>query len=177
MSDGRSRSLRRFAVFVMLFAFWLVFSGHFDALHISLGLICSAAVATLSYDLLLPEPLPRSAALIAWRFLLYTPWLMWEVVVANFHVLSLVLQPNLVRPQIVRFKTGLQSDLAKVTLANSITLTPGTITMDMDGDEFYVHAVSDKAALSLIEGDMEQRVGHVFLEPEHAARPIGEPER
>lgn len=177
MSDGRSRSLRQFAVFVTLFAFWLVFSGHFDALHISLGLICSAAVATLSYDLLLPEPLSSNARIIAWRFLLYIPWLMWEVVVANFHVLYLVLQPNHVRPQIVRFKTGLKSDLAKVTLANSITLTPGTITMDMDGDEFYVHAVSDKAALSLIEGDMEQRVGHVFLEPEHAARPIGEPER
>ena len=169
--------MRRFAVLVTLFAFWLVFSGHFDALHVSLGLICSAAVATLSYDLLLPEPLPGSAALIAWRFLLYTPWLIWQVVVANFHVLYLVLQPNLLRPQIVRFKTGLQSDLAKVTLANSITLTPGTITMDMDDDEFYVHAVSDKAALSLIEGHMEQRIGHVFLEPEHATRPIRDPER
>ena len=161
----------------MLFAFWLVFSGHFDALHLSLGLICSAAVAVLSYDLLLPEPLPSGAAVIAWRFLQYTPWLVYEVIVANFHVLTLVLRPAHIRPQIVRFKTGLRSDLAKITLANSITLTPGTITMDVDGDEFYVHAVSDQAAMGILEGDMERRVGHVFLEPEHAARPIGTPER
>jgi len=169
--------MRRFAVFVILFAFWLVFSGHFDTFHLSLGLICSAAVAALSYDLLLPEPLSSSAAVIAWRFLLYTPWLMYEVVVANFHVLRLVIQPSRLQPQIVRFKTYLKSDLAKVTLANSITLTPGTITMDVDDDEFYVHAVSSQAAMSVVEGDMERRVAHVFLEPEHAARPIGKPER
>ena len=177
MSDGGSKPLRRFAVFVSLFAFWLVFSGHFDAFHLSLGLICSAAVAALSYDLLLPKPLPSTAALIAWRFLQYTPWLVYEVIVANFHVLNLVLRPGRIQPQIVRFKTGLTSDLAKITLANSITLTPGTITMDVDGDEFYVHAVSDKAAMSVLEGDMERRVGHVFLEPDQSARPIGAPER
>jgi multicomponent Na+:H+ antiporter subunit E len=67
----------------------------------------------------------------------------------------------------VRFKTGLKSDFAKVTLANSITLTPGTITMNVDNDEFYIHAISDKAALGVIESDMEQRVGYVFLEREH----------
>jgi len=176
MSDGRSRSLRRFAVFVTLFAFWLVFSGHFDAFHLSLGLICSAAVATLSFDLLLPDPLPSNAAVIAWRFLLYTPWLMYKVIVSNFHVLHMVLRPARIRPQIVRFKTGLKSDLAKITLANSITLTPGTITIDVDDDEFYVHAVSDKAAMSVLEGDMERRVGYVFLEPEHGANAIGAPE-
>jgi multicomponent Na+:H+ antiporter subunit E len=167
MPVGRSKLLRQFAVFVSLFVFWLVFSGHFDALHISLGLICSATVATLSYDLLLPEPLSSSAGIIAWRFLLYTPWLLWEIIVANFHVLYLVLQPSHLRPQTVRFKTGLKSDFAKVTLANSITLTPGTITMNVDNDEFYIHAISDKAALGVIESDMEQRVGYVFLEREH----------
>ncbi len=89
----------------------------------------------------------------------------------------LVLRPGELRPQTVRFKTGLQSDLAKVILGNSITLTPGTITMDIEGDEFYVHAVSDKAALSIIHGDMERRVGHALVEPEHRARPIGVPDR
>ena len=177
MSDAGSRSLRQFAVFVMLFAFWLVFSGHFDAFHISLGLICCIAVATLSYDLLLPDTLSSRTAMIAWRFVQYTPWLLYEVVVANLHVLALVLQPGRIRPQVVRFKTGLKSDLAKVTLANSITLTPGTITMDVDDDEFYVHAVSDEAAQSVKSDDMERRVAHVFFEPRDAGRPIGGPER
>jgi multicomponent Na+:H+ antiporter subunit E len=176
MSDGRSRNLRRFVVFMMLFAFWLVFSGHFDTLHISLGVMCCTVVAALSYDLLLPDTLSSRSAMTAWRFLQYTPWLIYEVVVANFHVLALVLQPGRIRPQVVRFKTGLKSDLAKVTLANSITLTPGTITMDVDGDEFYVHAVSDEAAQSVMSDDMERRVAHVFFEPRDAARPAGEPD-
>lgn len=159
----------------MLFAFWLVFSGHFDAFHVSLGLICSATVATLSYDLVLSDTLSFRTAMITWRFVQYTPWLLYEVVVANFHVLALVLQPGRIRPQVVRFKTTLKSDLAKVTLANSITLTPGTITMDVDGDEFYVHAVSDAAAQSVKFDDMERRVAHVFFEPRDAGRPVGKP--
>jgi len=175
MSDPGPRSLKQFAVFVMLFAFWLVFSGHFDAFHVSLGLICSVTVATLSYDLVLSDTLSSRTAMIAWRFVQYTPWLLYEVVVANFHVLALVLQPGRIRPQVVRFKTSLTSDLAKVTLANSITLTPGTITMDVDGDEFYVHAVSDEAAQSVKSDDMERRVAHVFFDSMDAGRFVGKP--
>jgi len=175
MSDAGPRSFKQFAVFVMLFAFWLVFSGHFDVFHVSLGLICSVTVATLSYDLVLSDTLSSRTAMIAWRFVQYTPWLLYEVVVANFHVLALVLQPGRIRPQVVRFKTALTSDLAKVTLANSITLTPGTITMDVDGDEFYVHAVSDEAAQSVKLDDMERRVAYVFFEPRDAGRPVGKP--
>ena len=174
---GSSNHVRRFGVFVILFAFWMVFSGHFDILHLGLGLACSAIVATLSYDLILPDPLSASALTKARRFLAYVPWLLYEVVLANFHVVYLVLRPGKLRPQIVQFKTGLKSDLAKVTLGNSITLTPGTITMDIDDDEFFVHAVSDKAAASLIEGAMERRVRHMFLESDNQAPPLPDQER
>jgi len=71
-----------------------------------------------------------------------------------------------IRPRIVHFRTNLNSDLARVMLANSITLTPGTITVDIDDREFYVHALSDKVAKDLLTGEMERRVSHVFLEPE-----------
>jgi len=169
--EGRSDHVRRFGVFVLLFTFWIVFSGHFDTLHLGLGLACSAIVATLSYDLILPDPMSASALTKAGRFLAYVPWLLCEVLLANFHVVYLVLRPGKIRPQIVRFKTSLKGDLAKVTLGNSITLTPGTITMDIDDDEFFVHAVSDKAAASLIEGAMERRVARVFLESENQALP------
>ena len=174
---GRSDHVRRFAVFVILFVFWIVFSGHFDALHLGLGLACSAIVAALSYDLMLPDPLSASTVVKAGRFLTYIPWLLYQVLLANVHVVYLVLRPSKIRPQIVRFKTGLTSELAQVTLGNSITLTPGTITMDIDDGEFYIHAVSDRAAMSVIEGDMERRVGHVFLEAANTARAIGKPER
>ena len=100
-----------------------------------------------------------------WRFLQYTPWLLYQIVLANLHVVYLVLFPSKIRPQIVRFKTTLTSDLSKVSLGNSITLTPGTITMDIDDGEFYVHALSDKVARDLLTGEMERRVARVFLEP------------
>ena len=158
--------MRRLSVFVILLVFWLVLSGHFDLLHIGLGILCSALVAIFSHDLLFPDPPSARTLLKSGRFCAYVPWLLWEVVKANFHVLHLVFRPGLIRPHVVRFRTGLGQELSKVLLGNSITLTPGTITMDIDDDEFHVHALSDETAAALLTGDMERRVGHVFLETE-----------
>ena len=165
MTEARSANLRRAIVFTILFGFWLVFSGHFDRLHLGLGIVCCALVATLSYDLLLPNT-PSSLWLVQiWRLCLYTPWLLYEIVLANFHVVYLVFRPGQIRPQVVRFHTRLKSDVARAALGNSITLTPGTITLDIQDGEFHVHALSDKAAQSVLTGDMESRVGQAFLEP------------
>jgi len=165
MAESRWDNTRRLVVFLILFGFWLIFSGHYDALHLSLGLVCAALVAFFSYDLLLPDVTSPNKLLKAWRFLQYTPWLLYQIILANLHVVYLVLFPGKIRPQIVRFKTTLTSDLSKVSLGNSITLTPGTITMDIDDGEFYVHALSDKVARDLLSGEMERRVARVFLEP------------
>ena len=165
MTEGLSANLRRAIVFAVLFVFWLTFSGHFDRLHLGLGIVCCALVTTLSYDLLLPNT-PSSLWLVQiWRLCLYTPWLLYEIVVANFHVVYLVFRPGQIHPQVVRFHTKLKSDVARAALGNSITLTPGTITLDIQDGEFHVHALSDKAAQSVLTGDMESRVGQAFLEP------------
>ncbi len=156
-------------VSLILFAVWLVFSGHFDALHLALGLACSALVAVFSSELLFPETLTSRTAVTTWRVVRYLPWLLLQIVLANLHIVYLVWRPGQLRPQIVRFKTGLTSDLAKVVFGNSITLTPGTITMEIDDDEFTVHAVSDQAASSLQSGEMERRVAHAFLDPDGPA--------
>ncbi len=162
----RSDNVRRLAAFLILFGFWLIFSGHYDRLHLSLGLVCASLVAFFSHDLLIPDGAAPRVLLKAWRFIHYTSWLLYQVFLANLHVVSLVIDPRKLRPRVVRFNTSLGSDLAKVSLGNSITLTPGTITMDIVDGEFYVHAVSDKAAGDLLTGEMERRVAHVFLEPE-----------
>lgn len=158
--------MQRLAVFLILLAFWLVFSGHFDALHLALGLVSCALVAGWSTDLLMPPGVGGRPWRTVGRFLAYLPWLLYQVVLANLHVLYLVYRPSALEPQIVRVKTGLRSDLARVTLGNSITLTPGTITMDIEDDELVVHAISDKAAAGLLSGEMELRVAHTFLEAE-----------
>ncbi len=164
--------MRRLAVFFILFVFWVVFSGHFDALHLALGVACSGLVSLFSADLLFSDPpaAPRITTrsqtwVTAWRFLRYAPWLVYQIVVANLHMVYLVFRPSALRPEVVRFRTYLSKEMARVTLANSITLTPGTVTMDIDDREFTVHAVSPRAAQALRSGEMERRVGYVFLEP------------
>lgn len=154
-----------FVVSLILGAFWLILSGHYDPFHLGLGFICSLLVAVASHDLLIRRA-ARQKMLKSWRFLHYAPWLLYQVVLANFHVVSLVINPRKIRPQVLRFKSKLKSDVAMVSFGNSITLTPGTITMDIDEGEFYVHALSDKAARDLMSGEMERRIAHVFLESE-----------
>lgn len=105
---------------------------------------------------------------IAGRFFLYVPWLFYQVVLSNFHVARLVLSPRLpIDPKLIRYKTKLESDTSMVTLANSITLTPGTITIAIENGEFVVHALSRKVADDLNAGDMEDKVAHIFMEADH----------
>jgi multicomponent Na+:H+ antiporter subunit E len=85
-------------------------------------------------------------------------------VLANIHVLRISFSPRVkeqIQPQLVRFRSGLKSDFEKYVLAQSITLTPGTVTLQIDGDVFLVHAISDVAAKGLM-GSMVDRVRHVF---------------
>ena len=165
-SQGPSNNLRRLAVFLILFAFWLLLSGHYDLFHLSLGLICSLLVAFVSHDLLIENISGSKRIRKTRRFLSYVPWLIYQVVLANLHVAYLILNPKAIDPRIVRFKTTLKSQFSMVTLGNSITLTPGTITMDIIDGEFYVHALSKKVADDLLSGEMERRVAHVYLEDE-----------
>jgi multicomponent Na+:H+ antiporter subunit E len=165
-SERPSNNLRRLAVFLILFAFWLLLSGHYDLFHLSLGVLCSLLVAFLSHDLLIENISGLKRLKKTWRFVLYVPWLIYQIVVANLHVAYLILNPKVIDPRIVRFKTRLKSQFSMVTLGNSITLTPGTITMDIIDGEFVVHALSKKVADDILSGEMERRIAHVYLEDE-----------
>ncbi len=156
----------RILIFLILMAAWLVFSGLFDAFHIGMGVISAAFVTVFSGDMLfLRRERGLGARLVeGFRIVGYLFWLLWKIVVSNVHVLYLALHPrgtDSIEPQIVRFKTRLRSDFAKYVFANSITLTPGTVTISIEGDEFLVHAISRKTAESL-PGVMEVRVAAAF---------------
>ncbi len=85
-----------------------------------------------------------------------------EIIKANIDVARIVLHPRLpIEPSIVKFKTTLKGDTAKVSLANSITLTPGTITMDIIGDTFYVHALTREAAEDVTNWPIEDLLKEV----------------
>lgn len=154
------------ATFVILLAAWLVLSGLFDLFHLALGILSSALVTWFSSDLWFSN---RTAAPSArWRELSrlpgYLAWLLYEIFLANVHVLRLALHPAGMRdvePRVIKFKTTLKTNFARWVLANSITLTPGTVTIQIKDDEFFVHAISRQAAMSL-DGKMEARVKHIF---------------
>ena len=153
--------------FIIMFGIWVILSGKFDPFHLSLGLISCAIVSYLSSDLLFASP-KITGLLRQWgRFIRYVPWLMLEIIKANLHVTYLVFHPRmmeLIDPRIVKFRSKLKSDLALVTFANSITLTPGTITVyvSIDGD-FKVHAI-DKASGDPLPGAMEANIAKAFGE-------------
>lgn len=154
--------------FPLLFLLWVVFSGRFDAFHLSLGLISCAGVAYFSGDLFFSHApdLPSLARL--WiRFPCYLPWLIYQIFLANLHLLYLTFHPRaleIIDPHFVRFRSKLKSELALVTFANSITLTPGTITARLSADgDFVVHAI-DRVCGEALPGEMEKRVARTFGE-------------
>ena len=168
--NKKSTSFIRFfsflITFILMFLSWIVLSGKFDPLLLWLGGISSFFVAYYFYDLLFPA-MESGYIKVFFRFIRYIPWLMWEIIKANFHLLYLAFHPRmkeLIDPHIITFKTNLKSDIAIATLANSITLTPGTITVTADQDGvFRVHAIDRESAEGL-PGIMLKKVAQVFGE-------------
>lgn len=152
--------------FILMFGSWIILSAKFDPLLISLGLISSFLTSYFFYDLLFPDFTIKYFG-VAYRFAKYIPWLLWEIIKANFHLISIVFHPkmkDLIDPHIISFKTNLKSDIAITTMANSITLTPGTITVSADSDGvFRVHAI-DKESAEALPGKMLDKVAKVFGE-------------
>ncbi len=169
---GSSEGKRRFSIthvvtFAVLILLWLIFSGKFDLFHISLGVLSCALVTRISSNLLFPEAPRRRGDKIWMRFIAYVPWLLYQITLANLRILYLTFHPrmlDLIDPKIFKFKSSLKSDLSLVTFANSVTLTPGTITItaSKEGD-FRVHAIDNKA-MDGFPGQMEARIAHVFDE-------------
>ena len=156
----------RILTFCLLFLLWLVLSGLFDAFHLTLGIISCALVTWLSSDYLFEDRSVSSGNRIRQfaRLPGYSLWLLYQIFLANLYVLRIALRPaglGDLRPQVVRFKTHLKTDFAKFIFASSITLTPGTVTIRIDDDEFFVHAISEYTALGL-EGEMEKRIAAVW---------------
>jgi multicomponent Na+:H+ antiporter subunit E len=155
---------RFLATFLYLIIFWLFLSGHYDIFHISIGILCCAGVSYASTELLFRYQPDKKRTFIIMEFLIYSLWLLCQIVIANLQVARLVLSPKLkIDPRIVVYKCRyLKGDVPKATYGNSITLTPGTITLDIHGPDFYVHALTPTFAKVLKNGSMERKVAHIY---------------
>lgn len=152
------RSIHSLSLGAVLFVVWLLLSGHYTLFITVLGVASCALVVlvTLRMDLADREGHPIH---LTWRALTYWPWLFVEIVKSNIDVAKLILSPTMsITPTLIRVKASQTSDLGQVVYANSITLTPGTISVDVANGEILVHALSRDGAEALLEGEMDRRV-------------------
>ncbi|MBL6946799.1 MAG: Na+/H+ antiporter subunit E [Rhodospirillales bacterium] len=142
-----------------LLVLWTIFVGSVDTQEIVAGAVVSALVAFVATG---PNPTRWQVILSPRRLLYLLAYLAYLAVAifrANLQMAAIVTRPELIiRPGIVRVKTRLKSPLGRLVLANSITLTPGTLSVDVEGDEFFVHWVNvesedaDEATRQIVSG-------------------------
>lgn len=149
------------ALSLVLGGTWLLWSGHYTPLLLTLGGLSVAAVVGISWSMGIvdEEGAPIHLPL---RLVLYFPWLFWEIAKANVDVALRILRPGPpIRPCLIDVRAGQRTDVGRVIYANSITLTPGTVSIDTEGDVITVHALTTEAADGVLSGDMDRRVSRL----------------
>ena len=155
----RHRVKRSPVLGLVLMGTWLLWSGQQEPLLIFLGGVSCVVVVLLSRRMRIVDNESVPVQLGLRPFVFYLPWLVNEIILANIDVARRVLDPRLpISPRMFRFKASQKEDLARVIYANSITLTPGTVSVDIAGDEITVHALTPEAARLEQSGEMDRRV-------------------
>ncbi len=143
---------------IALAVVWLLLSGHYQTLILGFGVasVALCVVIAMRMDVADDEGMPFH---VGWRTVLYLPWLGWEIVKANIDVAKRVIQPTPdISPELFETPASQKTDLGQVIYANSITLTPGTVSVDLDPGVIRVHALSREGADGVREGEMDRRV-------------------
>lgn len=156
---------------VVLFAFWMILSGHTEIKFIVYGVLTSVVTAWVTYPLLLVTNKDGNRRYFVFgislpKLLKYSLWLLWQLVLANIDVARATTSQNLnINPKVVRFYFRTDNPMAEVVLADSITLTPGTVTLNVTDDGlFEIHALTDGAAAGVLDGSMQRKVADLFGE-------------
>ena len=150
-------------MFFLLFGFWVLLNGRWTLEIAVVGLVVAAALYAFLAAFMGYSPRKEWAVLKRLgRILAYIVYLACEVVKSSMAVLKLIWSPRLVpEPELISFKTDLRTDAGKVLLADSITLTPGTITVGVQGDKLLVHCLDTSFGMEEGSFEMERRVMRV----------------
>ncbi len=124
----------------IFFLFWLAYTSSFEQAELLTGLSVSLLLSFFTYQSFSREKVQNNIISRLFAFIKYIPVFLWEMLKANLDVAKRVIDPSLpINPGIIEIKTDLKSERAKLFLANSITLTPGTLTVDIIEDRLYIH--------------------------------------
>ena len=149
---------RSISVIATLFLFWVVMSGFFTPFLLTMGVVSAVAILWFAHrmDVVDHEGHPIHLGRSAFS---YWPWLIGEIARSALDVSRIIVDPALpISPTMVRVKTSQKTQVGQVTYVNSITLTPGTISVAIAGDEILVHALTREGAQGVADGDMDRRV-------------------
>ncbi len=142
-----------------LFGLWVLLSGKIDVFHLTVGFLGAAIIAWLHTE---PQHLDEPPLPFV-RFVLYGPWLFWNIVKSGLHVTRVILDPRLpISPKLIRYHTNLGNNHAVVLLGNSITLSPGTVTIEVSSNELVVHSLDESSSSDLTSGALERKIAKVF---------------
>ncbi len=163
MQQGTRSSTGKTLGFILLFIFWLILSASLMAADLVLGAISSAVAACFAV-LALGRALDNGFTLpVLLRLPFFGAALVWEIIKANIDVAMIILNPHLpIDPRVTSYRTFLRGDLQKTFFADSITLTPGTVTLEVDGDILRVHCLAAHHEEGLHEGRLERMVAWLF---------------
>lgn len=151
----------------VLLGLWHLLSGHWDVFHISIGIFSVLLVFLINSQInrlqFFQGDISEWEHIRYGRLFRFIPWLVREVVVGGLRVAYVVLHPRKpIDPHLLRFRVNIPELPARVILANSITLTPGTITIEVNHDEFLVHALTVDSSSSIIDGSLPKEVANLF---------------
>jgi len=148
--------MKSLVLFFILFSLWLLMSGHYSVLIVSLGIIsCAFCVYVAKRGKLIDdEGLPT---FFIPRLLNYLMWLFKEILKSNVITAKVIINGK-VEPEIFTVKSSQVTDVAKVTYANSITLTPGTVTTKIQKDVLEVHALNSDFGNDVRTNEMDKKV-------------------
>lgn len=159
------------AQFAGLLGFWFLLSARTEPLFVAMGVASVAVVTAVTRRSLADvagDTTPGLGAAVCrvWRFGVFLLWLLSRIPPSAWQIASLALRPSLpIQPHVVTFTTGLSTPLARTVLANSISLVPGTATLEVDGDRFVVHALVPSAADDLRTAQLQNRIAEAFGQP------------
>lgn len=148
---------RYLPLFLILTAGWCLLSGHYNILLLSLGLV-SCGLSMLIYHRVSGGRITWIGFASPWGHVKYVCWLLVEIVKSSIEVMRLIVNPSSIDPQFVELDCAELDETGKVIYANSITLTPGTVTTELSGNQLHIHGLTAEARSALQGGNMLSKV-------------------
>lgn len=150
-----------------MMAFWLILSGMYDLFHIILGVISVLSVLWFNAKLrnynFFEDEIQKGSSFRIFRLFYFIPFLIWEIFSSSLRIAYLIIHPRMpIKTGIIKFKTNLPNMPARVLLGNSITLTPGTVVLQIEKDEFIVHSLTSDTDVAHIDHSLAAEVAKLY---------------